>query len=212
MVEVNQESASEVRPVMDWSVASRPIAGQSLSGDFHALKPFKDRILVAVIDGVGHGNEAASAARLAADILDHNASESVIALVKHCHEGLLRTRGVVLTVAKLNTAENTMTWLGVGNVEGRLLRADANASHPRESVLLRGGIVGYQLPALQASVIPITPGDLLIMATDGIHPVFEDGINVNETPKQIADKILSRHFKGNDDALVLVIRYLGSAP
>ena len=102
--------------------------------------------------------------------------------------------------------------LGVGNVEGRLLRADANASHPRESVLLRGGIVGYQLPALQASVIPITPGDLLIMATDGIHPVFEDGINVNETPKQIADKILSRHFKGNDDALVLVIRYLGSTP
>ena len=194
---------------MDWSVASRPIKGQSMSGDFHVLKLFKDRILVAVIDGVGHGNEAAAAARLAANILDQNAQESAIALVKHCHDGLLRTRGAVLTVAKLNTAENTMTWLGVGNVEGRLLRADANASHPRESVLLRGGIVGYQLPALQASVIPIAPGDLLILATDGIHPVFEDGINLNETSKQIADKILSRHFKGNDDALVLVMRYLG---
>ncbi|HEY2329655.1 MAG TPA: SpoIIE family protein phosphatase [Verrucomicrobiae bacterium] len=197
------------RAVMDWSVAARPVSGQSVSGDLHLLKQFENRILVAVVDGIGHGDEAAMAARRAVEILDHHATEPVIALVQRCHEALLQTRGVVLTVAKLNTAENTMTWLGVGNVEGRLLRADAVASHPRESVLLRGGMVGYQLPALQASVIPVAAGDLLILATDGIHPFFEDGINLSETPRQIADKILSRHFKGNDDALVLVARYLG---
>ena len=197
-------------PALDWSVATRPISGQSVSGDLHVVKLFENRILVAVIDGVGHGEDAATAARRAADVLDNYAVDSTIALVKRCHEALLKTRGVVLTVAKLNTTENTMTWLGVGNVEGRLLRADAGASHPRESVLLRGGLVGYQLPALQASVIPLAPGDLLILATDGIHPVFEDGINLNETTRQIADKIMSRHFKGNDDALVLVIRYRGA--
>ncbi len=194
---------------MDWSVAARTISSESVSGDLHLVKPFDQRILVAVIDGIGHGNEAAAAARRAADILDNYAGEPVIALVKRCHEALMKMRGVVLTVAKLNTAENTMTWLGVGNVEGRLYRADAAASHPRESVLLRGGLVGYQLPALQASVIPVAPGDLLVLATDGIHTTFEDGINLNATPKQIADKILRWHFKGNDDALVLVLRYLG---
>jgi len=103
----------------------------------------------------------------------------------------VKTRGVVLTVAILDTVESSMTWLGVGNVEGRLLRTDAGASHPRESVLLRGGLVGYQLPALQASVIPVAAGDLLILATDGIHTAFEEGINLNETPRQIADKILA---------------------
>jgi serine/threonine protein phosphatase PrpC len=196
--------------VLDWSVAARPISGQSVSGDLHVVKLFENRILVAVIDGVGHGDEAAAAARRAAEILENHAVESAISLLARCHEALLQTRGVVLTVAKLNTAENTMTWLGVGNVEGRLLRADTRASHPRESVLLRGGLVGYQLPALQASVIPLAAGDLLILATDGIHPVFEDGINLNETTRQIADKIMGRHFKGNDDALVLVVRYHGT--
>ncbi|HSY18022.1 MAG TPA: SpoIIE family protein phosphatase [Candidatus Acidoferrales bacterium] len=195
---------------LDWSVAARPISGQSVSGDLHVIKLFENRILVAVIDGVGHGDEAAAAARRAAEVLDSYAVESAISLVKLCHEALLKTRGVVLTVAKLNTAEHTMTWLGVGNVEGRLLRAASGASHPRESVLLRGGLVGYQLPALQAGVIPLAAGDLLILATDGIHPAFEDGINLKETTRQIADKIMSRHFKGNDDALVLVVRYLGS--
>lgn len=204
-----EDSTAEARALIDWSVAARTISGERVSGDLYLVKPFEQRILVAVIDGVGHGDEAAKAARRTVEILDTYAVEPAIALIERCHEALLRTRGVVLTIAKLNTAENTMTWLGVGNVEGRLYRADAAASHPRESVLLRGGLVGYQLPALRASVIPVAPGDLLILATDGIHTTFEDGINLNATPRQIADKILRWHFKGNDDALVLVLRYLG---
>lgn len=198
------------RALLDWSVAARPISGQSVSGDFHLVKACDHRVLVAVIDGVGHGSEAAAAARMAADILGNFTREPAISLIKRCHQALAQTRGVVLTVAKLNPVENTVTWLGVGNVEGRLLRADTGASHPRESVLLRGGLVGCQLPELAASVIPVAAGDLLIMATDGIHAAFEDGINFNETPRQIADNILGRHCKGNDDALVLVARYLGT--
>ncbi len=200
---------SKAPTAIDWSVAARPMSGQSVSGDLHLVKAFDHRVLVAVIDGIGHGEEAAVAARSAAEILDRHAIESMISLVQRCHGALARTRGAVLTVAKLDSEENTMTWLGVGNVEGRLLRADASASHPRESVLMRSGLVGCQLPALQASVIPVAPGDVLILATDGIDPAFDEGIHLNETPSQIADKILGRHFKGNDDALVLVARYLG---
>ena len=204
-----QDSIPDKLSLLDWSVAARPMSGQSVSGDLHLIKPFDHSVLVAVIDGVGHGREAAAAARTTAEILDSHAGEPVISLVKRCHEALTQTRGVVLTLANLDAVENTMTWLGVGNVEGWLLRADASASHPRESVLLRGGLVGYQLPALHASVIPVAAGDLLILATDGIHTAFEEGINASETPGQIADRILSGHFKGNDDALVLVARYRG---
>jgi negative regulator of sigma-B (phosphoserine phosphatase) len=118
---------------------------------------------------------------------------------------------VVLTLASLNTRDNTVTWLSVGNVEGLLLRADANASHPTESVLQRSGLVGYQLPALHASVMPVTPGDLLIFATDGIRSDFAYDVNTNGVPKQLAEQILREHLKGNDDALVLVARYLGAS-
>ena len=178
-------------------------------GDLHLVKRLRHRVLVAVVDGVGHGDEAAAAARTAVEILESYAGETAISLIKRCHAVLVGMRGVVMTVAELNTEENTMTWLGVGNVEGRLLRVDPAARPACESVLLRGGLVGYQLPSLQAGVIPVAAGDLLILATDGIRPVFEDGVKINEAPKQIAERILSRHFKGNDNALVLVARYLG---
>jgi hypothetical protein len=59
-----------------------------------------------------------------------------------------------------------MTWLGVGNVQGVLMRADAKKGKVKESLLLRGGVVGSQLPALQATVIPIVKGDTLVFATD----------------------------------------------
>ncbi|HXE41852.1 MAG TPA: hypothetical protein VN516_02420, partial [Candidatus Baltobacteraceae bacterium] len=71
--------------------------------------------------------------------------------------------------------------------------------------------VGYQLPSLQASVVPISHGDLLVFATDGVHAGFDQRTNLTETPKQIADGIMSRHFKGTDDALVLAVRYLGAS-
>jgi len=195
--------------LLDWHVAARPVHGQAVSGDLHLVKSFEGGVLLAVVDGVGHGDEATAAARRAVSILESHARESVIALIKRCHEELKQTRGVVMTVASLNTSEQAITWLGVGNVEGRLLHANADAGHPSESVLLRGGLVGLHLPALQTSVMPVTPGDLLVLATDGIHAGFDNRININQTPKQIAECILKQHFKGSDDALVLVARYLG---
>lgn len=196
--------------LVEWGVAARPIAGQAVSGDLHLVKPIDHGVLLAAVDGVGHGDEATAAARVAVSVLEKYAHESVISLVSRCHEELKRTRGVVMTVASLNALDNTVTWMGVGNVEGLLLRADSPAIHLIETVLLRGGMVGYHLPALQASVVPVAPGDLLIFATDGIRDGFAEGLNQAETPGQIADHILNRYLKGNDDALVLVARYLGS--
>lgn len=196
--------------LVDWDVAARPLAGQVVSGDLHLVKPFEQGVLIAVLDGVGHGDEATAAARTAATLLESHAHESIIALVKRCHKALTRTRGVVLTLASIRSTDNTLTWLGVGNVEGRLLRAGWNSYQPAECVLLRGGLVGYQLPALQASVVPIAPGDLLVLVTDGIDGRFEETVRPGETPGQTARRILARHFKGTDDALVFVARYRGS--
>ena len=114
-----------------------------------------------------------------------------------------------MTIASIRLSENTLTWIGVGNVEGRLLRAGSSAGQPSESVLLRSGLVGYQLPVLQADVLPIGVGDLLVFATDGVQPAFDEGINPADSTRTIADRILSRWFKGTDDALVLAVRYLG---
>ena len=193
-------------------MAARPLDGETVSGDLHVVHFFERGVLLAVIDGVGHGNEAHAVAEIAADILRKSIGESVISLVNSCHQALAKTRGAVITLALLDVPDNTVTWMGVGNVEARLFRADGGMTPQCEHILLRSGLVGLQLPALQAALMPLGPGDLLLFATDGIQPDFEVGINPAETPKQVADGILSRCFKGTDDALALVARYAGFSP
>lgn len=194
-------------PFLEWGVASLPLPGEPTSGDLHVVRGFDGGVLVAAVDGLGHGVEAAAAARRAADTLSRYGHESVIALLRRCHQACFGTRGVVLSVASFNATEDTMSWLGIGNVEGVLLRADQASVPSRETILLRGGVVGYELPPLHASVLSVGPGDTLIFATDGIRPGFIGGLKPNESPQGLADQILGQHAKGTDDGLVLVARY-----
>jgi len=190
--------------------AARAFPGEAVSGDLHLVKAFNHTVLLAAVDGVGHGEEATAAARLAVRILECHAEEPPTELISRCHVGLLATRGVVMTVASLDPGQNQLAWAGVGNVEVRLVRAGANADAAMERAVLRNGLVGYKLPELREQAISIAPKDLLVFATDGVGPDFAHGWARSASPRQIAEGIMERHFKGTDDALVLVVRYLGS--
>lgn len=102
-----------------------------------------------------------------------------------------------------------MTWLGVGNVEGRLVRRSEEGVIHRESMLLHAGIVGYRLPPLRPVSVAVHPGDVLILATDGIRGDFADPADLTRSPRDIAERILEEDGRGADDALVVVARYLG---
>ena len=197
-------------PLIAWGVASRPSPGEVVCGDLHLIQPTMDGVLLGVVDGLGHGDAAIAAAQTAIDVLKSHAEESLISLVDRCHAALTKTRGAVMTLATLRWLESKLTWLGVGNVEAILLRADRQAKARSDRVLLRSGLVGYQLPVLRAGTLPLAPDDLLIFATDGIDAGFAEGLVCSDSPQQFADGILERHFKGHDDALVLVVRYLGT--
>lgn len=197
---------------IDWAVAGSVLPGQTESGDLHLVRPSQDGALVAVVDGLGHGGEAAEAARIAVGSLERDGTGTVISLVRRCHELLAGTRGVVMSVAAFNTRDETLTWIGVGNVEGVLLRAQA-VSPRREPLLLRGGVVGVRLPALSASIVPVMRGDTLIFATDGIETEFALAPFVPDDPPQsLADHILAHWGRRTDDALVLVARWVGAEP
>ena len=196
--------------LIDWGVARLTLTGEAESGDLHLVRAVRSGVLVSVVDGLGHGAEAAAAARAAVAALSRYADESVLPLLSRCHEALHGTRGVVMNVAVFDRADASMTWLGVGNVEGVLLYTDPAARGARTTLMTRGGIVGSELPRLRAEVISLTPGDTLIFATDGIKDGFSDGLPAEAAPQQLADHILARHGKGTDDALVLVARYVGA--
>jgi phosphoserine phosphatase RsbX len=193
---------------IDVGVAARPLSGQPTSGDLQVIKSFPGGVLLAVVDGVGHGSEAAVAAAAAGAILEKDPADPVITLFQRCHEALRVTRGVTMSVASYNEARGLMTWLGVGNVEGVLLRQNGTSLSGSDSLLLRAGVVGLNLPALEAEVVPVFRGDTLVFATDGIQNSFARGLGDNRTPQKTAENILARYGKSSDDALVLVARFL----
>jgi hypothetical protein len=195
--------------LIEWGVSSRALPGQAASGDRHVVEVFSGGALIGAIDGLGHGAEAASAARAAGEVLGRHCREPVIALARRCHQALLATRGVVMSLATFDGSDATMTWLGVGNVEGVLLRSRMRAAPVREQLLLRAGVVGFRLPELSAGVLRVAPGDTLVFATDGIRSDFADAIDRTGSPSSVADRILAGYAKGTDDALVVVARYAG---
>jgi hypothetical protein len=117
-----------------------------------------------------------------------------------------------MSVASFDLPRGLVAWLGVGNVEGVLLRRGFTFGTTEESLLLRAGVVGLRLPSLEVEVLPVAAGDTLIFATDGIRADFARGPARNCSPSAAAENILSRHGKATDDALVLVARYLWDRP
>ena len=196
-------------PLVEFGVANFALPGEGTSGDCHVLRCRPGGLLVAAIDGIGHGEEAAGAAKTAASILSNGADEPIISLVEECHRALRSTRGVVLSVASIDLTHGMMTWLGVGNVVGALARVVPRGSNFPEMLLLRGGVVGKQLPALQAQVLPVSEGDTLFFSTDGVKGHYVETVSARENPQRAAHRILQKFHTANDDALVLAVRLTG---
>ena len=195
-------------PVLEWACSARPIPGESVCGDQALVDVDGQLALAAAVDGLGHGPDAAVAAERALEAIAGCTATDVVDLAERCHEALRRTRGAALSMASLDGGSATMTWLGVGNVEGRIVRASSERAR-NESLLLAPGVVGHELPFLRAASERLTRGDLLLFATDGIDPAFADALHTTGTCRAIADGVLERHARPSDDALVLVVRYLG---
>jgi negative regulator of sigma-B (phosphoserine phosphatase) len=195
--------------VIDWGIAECSLPGEVRSGDASIVVQVPSGVVIAVVDGLGHGIEAAQAAETATAVVKEHGGEPLLTVIERCHQALRYSRGATMTLARINSVSQTLTWLGVGNVEGRLLRARPSKELTTESPMLRGGVVGHKLPPLHASSAKLSRGDLIIMTTDGVAGGFVDHLAPEGTPQGIADKILQQHWRKTDDALILVARYLG---
>ena len=200
-----------------YGIAGRPLAGEAVSGDLHLIAPLAGGVLVAVADGLGHGYEAAHAAQAAVDYLRRNLELPLADLMQRCDGALRRTRGVVLGLAAFHFADDRLDWIGVGNIDAVLIRADPFAEPRRRVLPNRGGVVGLQMPQLRGSSYPMYCGDVLTLATDGINgdlPLSQHAGLGHWSPQELADYLIDHHARANDDALAVVVRYRGlqSAP
>lgn len=159
-------------------------------------------MLVVVVDGLGHGEEAAAAASVALESADDWAGDSPADLLVHCHRALRGTRGAVMSTALIDPSANTLTWAGIGNVGAFVLPRRPGAG--RSTLFARGGVLGVRIPSPRTSRVSMSPGDTLVLHTDGV--VVRGGVGAGKEPWEIAGHLLTSGAKDSDDALVFVAR------
>jgi phosphoserine phosphatase RsbX len=196
---------------IEWAAAWRPRAGEQVCGDRPiALDLSGTAALFGVLDGLGHGTAAARAAMRATGVLDGARAEPLAVLMQRCHHALGNTRGAAMTLARIDYGTDTLSVIGIGNVAANLVAKSPTGVEVRTSARLSPGIVGYRMPeTLAPQDIPISPGDLLVIASDGITDDHLQGIDFAASAAEIVGQILEKHSKDTDDALVLAARHRG---
>lgn len=188
---------------VEWGAACRPKQGQTLSGDTYVVEEFGERnLLVAVIDGLGGGHEAARASEKAAAVLRFRPDLALKELIQQAHKALQGTRGAVVAVLRFELEARQVDFVGIGNIGVQVY------SRQHIKPISKNGILGYRLPPLLQLHYTYDPGDTFVLYSDGISSRFSlDGkIDLSLSPQAIADDILANYGKTVDDATVVAVR------
>jgi serine phosphatase RsbU (regulator of sigma subunit) len=193
------------------AIVSRPREGEPLSGDAYWIAESRDTLRVAVVDGLGHGPGAATAAERALTLVRAGAAEPITAVLQRCHAGLQSERGVALSLVHIDARAATVEWAGVGNVACILARAAALGGVRLHGLMPVRGVLGRGRPKLTSAVHALVAGDVLVLTTDGVEPRFQHELPVLQPLERAVERILQQFGNPADDALVVALRYRGAS-
>lgn len=166
--------------------------------------------LLALIDGLGQGAAAREAAVIAREALAGSPAASPAGLLRDAHRAVLEAgveRGFVAAVARADPRGCRVAT--VGDVHCRLYGPGPDPR--RVSLPERPGILGTQrtVSVAEHEVLASELGSptLLVLATDGVSPRFDEGDFDHDDPAQlIAEDILRARRRRHGDASVAVLR------
>lgn len=200
------DSKTAASHLLDIGVVCLPLDGEAVCGDGWCVRQDADRAMVLIVDGLGHGPNAAQAADTALDAFRVTEDRTAKETVSIIHDALRATRGAAVAVAEVRrTPEGASVELcGVGNT----VTAVIGAAGPR-SLPSMNGTAGLSIRALQSFTQTLRSDDLLVMHTDGLTTRWRlDAYpRVREHDPAIASALLHRDAsRGRDDATVLALR------
>jgi anti-sigma regulatory factor (Ser/Thr protein kinase) len=188
-------------------VLGRALAGEPMSGDHAVFVREGEGVLVlAVIDGIGHGPLAEDAAAAAAAAFLAHRGSSPLLILEACDAALLGTRGAVMAVARIDEETGAVEHGGAGNVTSRIERF--RRTHTLATSMTTLGTRGLKRKPM-VETAAMAPDAALIMFTDGLtsRASLEGKAELlREHPIVIAERLMADHGRHNDDALVLVAR------
>ena len=193
-----------VRYFMQFGTVRRALEGQEVCGDAYFIKAFENKVLIAVIDGLGHGYDAAVAANTAVEYIKNNYKKGLTEIIKGCHEEMKETRGAAIGIVLIDLESSTLRYTGVGNIEVRV----------KSRTVIRpisiNGILGYNLRQVREEEFPYRQGDIIILHSDGISTKFDLNLYppefLGQHPQAIAERIAAEFGRESDDLTIVVAR------
>jgi anti-sigma regulatory factor (Ser/Thr protein kinase) len=182
-----------------------PKHGEAACGDDWGITVDEGgRAMVAVADGLGHGQSAADASRRAVDVAVDRSGDQPAMIVAQVHAALRSTRGAALAIAAIEMTGTSVRYSGLGNISASLVS-------PREtkSLVSYGGIAGHEARKIQEFAYDWPAGALLVMHSDGLSARWDltryPGLATRD-PSVVAGVLYRDYSRGRDDSLVVVIR------
>ena len=187
-------------------VFGRACKGERLSGDDATFVRRGGELLLGLADGLGHGPEALTASSLAIQALHAHAALAPEQILERAALALARTRGAVMSVARLDEASGHLGFAGVGNVSTRRYRADGTSRSFSGPGFVLGLHQGHT-PRVLGEHESLDPRDVLVMFSDGLSSrarVPDDRALLRQHPIFLAQRLFEHFARDNDDATVLV--------
>jgi len=161
------------------------------------------KVVLCMIDGLGHGKGAEQAALAALGCVERHRHWPLLAIFVDCDKALRDTRGVAMGIAGIDRFGGILTYAGIGNTRAVVVG--------QKTTWLTScyGIVGGGYRTLKSKTVPLLPHDLVIMSTDGIEELIDlpscDEMLRTDVDR-LAETILEGWLRKTDDAAVLVFR------
>jgi len=179
-----------------------PLRGETECGDTWRVIETPRQVSVLLVDGLGHGSEAAAVAATAAAAFNPRDGETADVALATLDVALHGGRGAAASVAMIDTAKRVAHFGGVGNVDGRVVGKETT-----QHLVPQNGIVGHTMPKLRPTVTGWPAGARLVMHSDGIASRWRmdayTGL-ANAHPALLAGVIYRDFARERDDATVLV--------
>ncbi|MBD2612748.1 MAG: ATP-binding SpoIIE family protein phosphatase [Nostoc sp. ZfuVER08] len=185
-----------------------PKRGEEASGDAWASQgDGRHRSVLLVVDGLGHGAAAASAADQAVRVFHDHEDLSPGAMVQAAHAALRSTRGAVLAIAEIDFERESVCFAGIGNISASILSLTQH-----QNLLSHNGTVGHEIRKIQEFSYPWYANGLLIMHSDGLDSKWRldryPGLS-QKHPSLIAGLLYRDFNRERDDVTVLVAKGMG---
>ncbi len=197
---------SEPRPVAgggDIGAICLPIAGEQACGDAWEAHVDGAVTTVAVVDGLGHGPEAAKAAAAVLGAVRARPGDGLGPLLERAHRAAAATRGAAATVARIDREAGELSVAAVGNVTPWLL------TDGQRQLVTQHGTLGHVMPTIRVERYPFPAGATLILCSDGLKSRWSladlPGLAAR-SPALIAAVLWRDLQRGRDDATVVVVR------